>query len=154
FTATLAAMMVDEGKIGWDTPVRTYLPWFALKDPVASEEITMRDMLTHMSGLPSHDTIRYAVPQSREQLVRGLRYLDPNITFRQRYQYNNLIYTAAGYIGGHVANSDWETLIRQRIFTPLGMKSSTISVDDSVKTDNFAYGYLQNFKDDGARFRR
>ncbi len=154
FTVTLAAMMVDEGKMDWDTPVRAYLPWFALKDPVASEQITLRDMFTHMSGLPSHDTIRYAVPHSREDLVRGLRYLEPNITFRQRYQYNNLIFTAAGYIVGHVADSDWESLVRQRIFGPLEMKSSNTSVSDSARTDNFSYGYLQNLKGDGPRFRR
>jgi len=75
FTATSAAMLVDEGKLSWDRPLRYYLPDFRLADPIDTELITVRDVLCHRSGLPSHDFIRHAVSLTRQELVHRLRYL-------------------------------------------------------------------------------
>src|SRR5262249_34108864 len=87
FTAAVVASAIDEGKLAWDRPVREYLPWFRMYDPVATELITVRDMLTHRSGLPRHDFIRFSTHLSREELVRRIRYLEPSRTFRDIYQY-------------------------------------------------------------------
>jgi CubicO group peptidase (beta-lactamase class C family) len=141
FTAVVAAMLVDDGKLAWDRPVREYLPWFKLYDPVASDTITLRDLLTHRSGLPRHDFIRFAVPLSRQELVRRLRYLEPSQPFRASYQYNNLMYVTAGFLEGEVAGSSWEQLVKDRIFEPLGMRASTISVVDSQKSADFSKPY-------------
>lgn len=138
FTALGAALLVDQGKLNWDKPVREYLPWFRMYDPAASELMTMRDLLTHRSGLPRYDLIRFAVPLSREELVRRLRYLPPSASFRERYQYQNLMYTAAGYLAGVIDGTSWEDLTEKRIFAPLGMQDSTTRVTDLQRTADFA----------------
>jgi len=141
FTASVAAMLVDEGTLDWDRPVREYLPWFRLQDRAATEMITARDMLTHRSGLPRHDFLRFAVPLEREELVRRLAWLQPTRPFRAAYQYNNLMYVTAGYLEGVLAGSTWEQLVSDRIFKPLGMAESNTSVLDSQKADDYAKPY-------------
>jgi len=143
FTATLVTMEVDAGKLAWDRPVREYLPWFRLHDPIATELMTPRDLLTHRSGLPRHDFIRMAVPMPRQELVRRLRYLEPSRTFRETCQYQNLMYVSAGYLAGEVAGSTWEQLVAERIFGPLGMTRSNTSVADSQASDDFAKPYVR-----------
>lgn len=138
FTALLAASLVDEGKLEWDRPVREYLPWFRLHDPVATDLITVRDMLAHRSGLPRYDFLRWAVPLERAELVRRMRYLEPTVTFRGAFQYNNLMYVAAGYLEGVLAGSTWEQAVEDRIFTPLRMESSNTSVLESQKSPDHA----------------
>jgi CubicO group peptidase (beta-lactamase class C family) len=142
FTAITVAMMIDAGKLDWDRPVRDYLSWFRMYDPVASELITPRDLLTHRSGLPGHNFIRFSTPLDRAELVRRLRYLEPNRAFRDVYQYNNLMYVTAGFLAGEVAHSTWESLVTERIFAPLGMTGSTVSVADTVKHEDFARPHL------------
>jgi len=103
FTTVALALLVDEGKIDWDTPVRQYLPSFKLHDSFATERITPRDLVTHRSGLPRHDLAWYNSPHSREELVRRLQYLEPNTDFRTVWQYQNLMYMTAGYLVEHLA---------------------------------------------------
>jgi CubicO group peptidase (beta-lactamase class C family) len=141
FTAASVASVIDQGKLEWDKPVREYLPWFRLHDPVATEWITVRDMLTHRSGLPRHDFLRFSTYLTREELVRRLRFLEPSRPFRDVYQYNNLMFVAAGYLAGAVSGSTWEDLVRARIFTPLEMTRSNTSVLDSQKSDDYALPY-------------
>jgi CubicO group peptidase (beta-lactamase class C family) len=142
FTAVTVAAMVDERKLNWDRPVREYLPWFRMYDPVATDLITPRDLLTHRSGLPGHNFIRFSTPLAREELVRRLRYLEPSHTFREVYQYNNLMYVTAGFLAGEVAGKSWEDLVEQRIFAPLGMNNSTVRVADTQKRADFAKPHL------------
>ncbi|MBX5494555.1 MAG: serine hydrolase [Bryobacteraceae bacterium] len=143
FTAATVAILVDEGKLDWDTPVREYLPDFQLMDEVATKLTTVRDMLCHRTGLPRHDFIRFAVPLTREELMRRLRYLEPSASFRSKYQYQNLMYVAAGYLAGHVAGSTWEKLVEDRLFAPLGMTASSTSVLDMQKQPDFARPYFK-----------
>lgn len=138
FTAAVVAAVIADGKLDWDKPVREYLPWFRMHDPIATEFITVRDMLTHRSGLPRHDFIRFSTYLSREELVRRLRYMEPNKTFRDVYQYNNLMFVTAGYLAGAMAGSTWEDLVRERIFVPVGMTRSNTSTRDSMQADDFA----------------
>jgi CubicO group peptidase (beta-lactamase class C family) len=138
FTTAVMATLVDEGKLDWDRPVREYLPWFRMYDPVATELLTPRDMVSHRSGLPRYDFIRMSTYLERAELVRRLRYLPPNKTFRDVYQYNNLMFVTAGFLAGELTNSTWESLVQQRIFAPLGMSRSNTSVQDSIKQSNHA----------------
>jgi len=147
FTSAALATLVDEGKLDWDKPVREYLPWFRLYDPHATELITLRDMLTHRSGLPRYDSMRFLVKFPMEELVRRLQYLPPSLSFREAYQYNNLMYVTAGFIGARVNNSSFEDLVRTRVFRPLEMTASTVTVKDSQKAADFARPHeLQNGK--------
>jgi CubicO group peptidase (beta-lactamase class C family) len=146
FTVTAMGMLVDEGKLDWDAPVRNYLPGFKLYDPVASERMTPRDLITHRSGLPRHDLVWYSSNFTRADMVRRLQYLEPSKDFRSAYQYNNLMFMTAGYLVGQVAGTTWEEFVRGRILTPLGMQSTNFSVTDSQKSADFASPY-QNAKD-------
>jgi CubicO group peptidase (beta-lactamase class C family) len=138
FTAMGVAAMVDDGKLEFDKPVIQYLPAFRLYDPVATQLITPRDLLGHRSGLPRHDFIRQSTWLTREQFIDRLRYLEPNHTFREVFQYNNLMYVVAGYLAGHANGTSWEELVSQRIFTPLGMTHSNTSAREIQQTSDFA----------------
>ncbi len=142
FTTAAIGMLVDEGKVGWNKPVRTYLPSFQLKDEYITRNITVRDLVTHRSGLPRHDGLWYGSYFTRKEMFDRLRYLDLSAGFRERYQYNNLMFMTAGYLVGQVTKSTWEEFVKERIFKPLFMTNSNFSVEVSKKSDDFALPYL------------
>ena len=141
FTAAGVGILVDEGKVEWDKPVKTYLPSFKLYDGVATERMTPRDLLSHRSGLPRHDLVWYGSPFSRKEIFDRLQFLEPSKDFRAVWQYQNLMFMTAGYLVGEVAGARWEDFTRKRIMDPLGMKASNFSVTDSQKTTDFALPY-------------
>ncbi|HKD51900.1 MAG TPA: serine hydrolase [Candidatus Acidoferrum sp.] len=141
FTALTFAILKNEGKVDWDQPVRSYLPEFQMNDPVASQEATPRDLFSHRTGLPRHDLVWYSSDFSRQDLVGRVRYLKPNKGFRSAYQYNNLTVMTMGYLEGKLTGLGWEGAIRQKIFAPLGMSHSNLSVTDIEKTDDHALPY-------------
>ncbi|MCU1240917.1 MAG: hypothetical protein JWO71_1643 [Candidatus Acidoferrum typicum] len=141
FTALTFAILKDEGKVDWDQPVRSYLPEFEMNDVVASDRATPRDLFSHRTGLPRHDLVWYSSDFSRDDMVGRLRYLKPNKSFRSTYQYNNLTVMTMGYLEGKLTGLGWEGAIRQRIFAPLGMTHSNLSVQEIEKTDDHALPY-------------
>jgi CubicO group peptidase (beta-lactamase class C family) len=143
FTATAMGILVDEGKLDWDTPVQTYLPQFRLDDTFASERMTPRDLVCHRSGLPRHDMVWYNSEASREELLNRLQYLKPSKDFRTTYQYQNLMFLTAGYMVGKITGTGWEKFIRTRLFDPLGMTDSNLSVELSKNSSDFAFPYIK-----------
>lgn len=147
FTTYAMGLLVDEGKLDWDEPVREYLPEFALYDEYASLHITPRDLVTHRSGLPRHDLVWYGNRSfDRADLVARLRYLEPNKELRQQWQYNNLMFCTAGYLVGRLRESTWEDAVATGIFGPLGMDRSNTSVLVSQADPDHARPY--RLKDD------
>jgi CubicO group peptidase (beta-lactamase class C family) len=146
FTATTMGILVDEGKLDWDEPVREYLPSFKLKDSFATERMTPLDLVCHRSGLPRHDLMWYSSSATRKELFDRLQYLEPSRDFRTTFQYQNLMFMTAGYMVGEIAGTTWEKFVQDRIFVPLGMNDSNFSVEDSKKTPDFALPYME--KDD------
>ena len=142
FTVVLMGMLADSGKLEWDKPVRTYLPDFQLYDELAAREMTPRDLVTHRSGLPRHDALWYGRSFGREEMYRRLRYLEPNASFRGRWQYQNLMFMTAGYLVERLTARPWEDQIRERIFQPLGMARSNTSVRDLSASDDVALAYV------------
>ena len=124
FTATLVAMLVSDGKVRWDDRLSTYLPDFRLYDPVASAEVTLRDALSHRSGLPRAELSWMYAAVSRSELLRRMRFLKPAAPFRSRWIYQNVMLLAAGEAAGKAAGTTWDELLQKRIFEPLGMTSS------------------------------
>ncbi len=143
FTATAMGILVDEGKLEWDKPLRDFLPTFKLKDSFASERMTPRDLVCHRSGLPRHDMMWYNASATREELFNRLQFLEPNKDFRTTFQYQNLMFMTAGYLVGKITNSSWEEFVRKRIFEPLKMMNSNFSVEDSKKAPDFSLPYLK-----------
>jgi CubicO group peptidase (beta-lactamase class C family) len=142
FTVTVMGILSDEGRLDWDAPVRTYLPDLQLHDDVASRLMTPTDLVTHRSGLPRHDSLWYGRPFSRKDLYQRLRYLEPSATFRQRYQYNNLMFMTAGCLIEAISEEPWDSVIKQRIFTPLGMTRSNTSVRDLPASGDHSLAYM------------
>lgn len=143
FTTASLAILADEGKLDWDAPVRTYLPSFQLHDQFATERMTPRDLVTHRSGLPRHDLMWYGSSFSRKEVVDRLRYLEPNKDFRTVWQYQNLMYLTAGYLVEVVSGLTWEEFVKQRIFAPLGMARSNVSVEVSRQDADAALPYKE-----------
>lgn len=127
FNATLLAMLVEEGRLAWDVPVRRYLPSFEIGHAAISAQVTLRDLVTMRTGLPRHDWLWLGNPMSRSELVGRLKSLDFSAGFRERFQYNNLTVTAAGHVAEVVTGRSWEDLVQERILNPLGMTSTTFS---------------------------
>lgn len=139
FTAAADAMLVDEGKMQWDGKVSTYIPFFHLRDPLADESVTLRDLLTHRTGVPGADLLWYLDPHApREELIRKLAYVAPNAGFRAKFEYQNLMYVAAGYAVGQVAHTTWDEFTQSRLFAPLGMSESDTSAIDAQKASDHA----------------
>ena len=124
FTAMLVGMMVTDGKMRWDDRVAAHLPGFRLYDPVASAELTLRDALSHRSGLTRGELSWMYAGGTRDEVLRRVRYLKPAAPFRAQWIYQNVMFLAAGEAAAKTAGSTWEDLIQQRIFAPLGMTSS------------------------------
>ena len=141
FTATLLAMYVDENALAWDAPIRTVLPEFHLHDPVATEQMTAVDLLSHRSGLPRHDLYWLATGKTRTELMAGLHHLEPSASFRSKYQYQNLMFLTAGVVAERIGGKPWEELVEERILRPLGMERANFSVDAMQQDDDFSYGY-------------
>jgi CubicO group peptidase (beta-lactamase class C family) len=123
-------ILADDGKLDWDKPVREYLPTFKLWDDFASEQMTPRDLLCHRSGLPRHEFMWIGSPFSRQELFNRLSFLEPSHNFRTVFQYQNQMILTAGYLVGELSHSTWEEFTRKRIFEPLGMTSSSFSIED------------------------
>jgi CubicO group peptidase (beta-lactamase class C family) len=141
FTAAGLAMLVDERKLEWDKPVRTYMPEFRMHDPIATERLAVMDMLTHRSGLPRHDWVHLPGQLSRAQMLAALAHLEPSRDFRTSYQYQNLLYNAAGMLAERITGQSWEEFTRARLLEPLGMKDAAFSFADMQKAADFAWPY-------------
>ena len=120
-TVAALAMLVDEGKLRWDDRVIDHLPDFRLYDPYVTRELTVRDLLTHRTGLPETDLFwgfgGFTVPE----IMRRLRYVKPASSFRSRWEYQNVMYAVAGAVIAQASGVPWDVFLRTRIFAPLGM---------------------------------
>ena len=123
-TAAALAILVDEGKVKWDAPVKTYLPGFTLSDPYIGEHITVRDTLSHRAGfgLGAGDLLFWPnSDRSREDVLRQAAFVPIEDGFRANYHYCNLMFVVAGAVLEKVSGLKWEDFIQTRIFNPLGM---------------------------------
>jgi CubicO group peptidase (beta-lactamase class C family) len=136
FTATSIAMLVDEGKLKWDDPVTKYLPGFEVYDPYVTRELTVRDLLSHRSGLQRGDFLWYGSEYDRDEILRRARYLKPSWSLRSTFGYQNLMFLAAGQLVAQVGGKSWDEFIRQRIFAPLAMTASNTTIKDLKTSDN------------------
>jgi len=142
FTATATAMLVDEGKMAWDDPVRKHIPFFRLSDPNSDHLVTIADLLSHRTGLPRNDALWYGSSCSREEILRRAGRLETKHTIRSHYEYNNLMYTAAGFALGLASGLGYEGFIRRRIFRPLGMQRAVLTASEAQAFSDHATPHL------------
>src|SRR5579859_7455806 len=130
FTTAALATLIDQGKLSWDDRVYERLPGFVMYDPYVSHEMTIRDLLTHRSGMGLGEGDLLFWPHStytRNDIIYKLRFMKPQSSFRSHYAYDNLLYMTAGQIIPAVTGTSWDDYILQHIFTPLGMAHSVTS---------------------------
>ncbi len=155
FTTFALGQLVDEGLLAWDDPVIRYLPEFRLKDVHATHHLTIRDLVTHRSGLPRHDMVWYNAEFPRYEILNRLPHLEPTYDLREKFQYNNVMYAVAGLVIEKVSGITWEEFVQERIFQPLGMDHSNFSVETSEQTNDFASPHTEkNEKIEAIPFRK
>jgi CubicO group peptidase (beta-lactamase class C family) len=137
-TTTAMAILVDEGKIAWDDPVWKHLPAFRLSDPLADQNVTVRDLVCHRTGLSRHDMLWYGSPWSREEILRRIGLVKLDQSFRSVQQYQNIMFLAAGQAVGAAAGSTWEEFVQARILEPLGMTGANFSTTAAEKAPDHA----------------
>jgi CubicO group peptidase (beta-lactamase class C family) len=143
FTAVAAGLLVEEGKLTWDKPVRESVPSIQFHSDQLNSTVTLRDMLAHRTGITRHDTIWYRSDDSRRELFGKLRYMEPKVPLRTAFLYNNMMYAAAGYLIELQTGQTWEQVVRERIMQPLEMNQSGFSVADLLKQPEFGVGYTE-----------
>ena len=143
FTSASVGILVDRGKMHWDDHVNEYVPFFHLRDPMADENVTIRDLLTHRTGMGGTDLLWYGSPFSLKQIIRHVRYIKPTAGFRALFQYQNVMYATAGYAVGEATGGTWENFVRQNICEPLGMSGADFSAVDAQKAADHATPHLE-----------
>jgi CubicO group peptidase (beta-lactamase class C family) len=125
FTSALLASLAGDGKLDWDDRVQKHVPYFRLKDPLASERATLRDLVCHRTGLGPHPLLWYRSSRSLEERVRSLALLDPASDFRAQFHYQTIAFGAAGLAAESAGGAPWSDLLTTRILRPLGMAATT-----------------------------
>ena len=143
FTATAMALLQSEGRVDWTKPVREYLPEFRLQDAVASERVTVRDLLCHQSGLPRHDWVHVPGDRTPAELMSAMRHLDSSRDLRAAWQYNNLGYNVAGLIIERLSGQSYQAFVRTRLTDPLGMTVS-FTLEDLEASADAARAYMMH----------
>lgn len=152
FTAASLAILVDEGKLNWDDPVTKHLPAFALYDPYVTREITVRDLLSHRSGLGLGAGDLMYWPDTiltRDQVLAGARAIKPSSSLRSTYAYNNHMFIVAGEVVHAISGKSYEDFVRERIFAPLGMTESRMTNNGLAETDNTAVPHSRGWRLEG-----
>jgi CubicO group peptidase (beta-lactamase class C family) len=126
-SSTLVAAIIGDGATTWDATVADLLPGFGLADPWMTEQVTIRDVFSHRSGLPGYagDSLVGTFGYGREEMVRRLRYVPPATSPRSAYAYTNVPLSAGGYAVAQAAGQPWEELAEERLFALLGMSSTS-----------------------------
>jgi CubicO group peptidase (beta-lactamase class C family) len=143
FTATACGLLVEEGKLDWDEPVRKFVPSVQFYDDDLNRAVSIRDMLSHRTGITRHDSIWYKSDFSRRELFERLKYLEPTRPLRTTFLYNNMMYAGSGYIVELLSGKTWEEFVRERIFNPLGMRSTVFTIDEMVAQPDHGVPYTE-----------
>jgi CubicO group peptidase (beta-lactamase class C family) len=144
FTTTAMAMLVDEGKMNWDDPVRKYVPFFHLADPLADAQVTLRDLVSHRTGLGNNDLLWYRSPWSRDEIIRRIGKVPLKYPFRSTFQYQSTMVTTAGIAVETASQSHWEDFVQKRIFDPLGIQRAVFTSTAAERAADHATPHLKN----------
>ncbi len=145
FTALSVLMSQDEGKLSLDDSPKKYLPYFKINDAEIDKNITVRDLMAHSSGLNRTDLGWITGKLTREEIIRVAGEAKPMAKLREKFFYQNVMFVTAGEIVSKVQKQPWEKFVPERIFKPLGMTNSTMSLKEMQKTKDYSFGYEYNF---------
>jgi CubicO group peptidase (beta-lactamase class C family) len=143
FTAVAAGMLVEEGKLTWDKPVRESVPEIQFYNDQLNNNVTLRDMLSHRTGVTRHDLIWFKSPFTRKELFDRLKYLEPQEPMRETFLYNNLMFAGVGQIIELKSGKKWEDFVRDRIFAPLNMSTTNYTIAEMLKQPDFGVPFRE-----------
>ena len=146
FTAAALALLVDEGRLSWDDRVIDHLPKFRMHDPWVTREMTIRDLLTHRSGLGPNAGDLMVIPPNdfaRSEMLAALRHFEPRSSFRTEFAYSNILYVAAGEVIESVSGMNWETFVKERLLEPAGMSRTLTVIADRGRLRDRAQAHLR-----------
>ena len=138
FTTAAMAMLVDEGKMHWDDPVRNHVPYFHLSDPTADAAVTLRDLVSHRTGVGANDLLWYRAPWGREETIRRVGKVPLKFPFRSTFQYQTTMFTTAGQAVELTSGLKWAEFVRRRIVEPLGMTHVSFTTTAALQSPDHA----------------
>jgi CubicO group peptidase (beta-lactamase class C family) len=143
FTATSVMMAVDAGKVKLDDSPRKYLPYFKMRDTQTDAKITVRDLMRHSSGLARTDLLMLAANDklNKQEMIQAVCRALPTEKLGAKFQYQNIMFSAAGEIASGAFGKPYEGVITEQIFAPLGMKRSNLTVGAMQKDGDYSLGY-------------
>jgi len=145
FTALSVLMSADEGKVNLDDSPKKYLPYFKMYDPDTDKNMTVRDLMNHSSGLNRTDLAMITGRLNRQELIQVAGEAKPMAKLHEKWFYQNIMFAAAGEITAQVQKTTYEKFIPERIFKPLGMTNSTMTIPELEKAKDYSFGYDYNF---------
>ena len=143
FTAVAAGLLVEEGKLTWDKPVRDSVRTIEFYNDELNNNVTLRDMLAHRTGITRHDMIWYKSDFTRRELFERLKFMEPTEPMRQTFLYNNMMYMAVGYLIELQSSKTWEDFVDERIFKPREMNASVYTIEDMLKQADYGVPFTE-----------
>lgn len=143
FTAVAAGLLVEEGKLSWDRPVRQFVPQIEFHDDALNAGVTLRDMLSHRTGISRHDTVWYEADLTPQEVCARLKFLEPSAPLRQTFLYSNLMYGGVGCVVERLSGQPWGEFVKARILDPLEMRSTRLSIPERLEAPDHAVGYSE-----------
>ena len=143
FTAVAAGFLVEEGKLTWNEPIRRSVPSIEFYNPDLNNTVTLRDMLSHRTGITRHDSIWYKSDYSEKELYERLKYLEPKEPLRQMFLYNNMMYAGVGQAIHLQSGKSWADYVREKILTPLEMDSTVYTIADMLKQPDYGVPFTE-----------
>jgi CubicO group peptidase (beta-lactamase class C family) len=154
-TSTVLAVLVGEGRVGWDDRVIDGDPAFRMYDPYVTRELRLRDLLCHRSGLPDHcGDLLEDMGYDKHEVLRRLRFQPPESSFRSKYAYTNFGYSEAAYAAARKSGKAWDVVADEKLLAPLGMKSTSYRFADYAKAKNRALLHVRENGKWTAKFTR
>ncbi|MBX2876864.1 MAG: serine hydrolase [Saprospiraceae bacterium] len=142
FTSSLLGLLRADDKLDFDDSPRDYIPELTFYNSELNNLVTIKDMMSHRTGLPRHDFAWYLFPtDSKDTLIQRIAHQEPFTGVREQWYYNNFMFMAQGVIAEKLTGKSWGDNIKEKLFAPLGMKRSNISIPELEKSENVAKGY-------------
>jgi CubicO group peptidase (beta-lactamase class C family) len=141
FTAVAAGLLVEEGKLSWDRPIRESVPSIKFSSDALDNNVTLRDMLAHRTGIHRHDKVWNKSSFTTQELFDRLRHLQPVEPLRQSFIYNNLMYAGVGHVIELVTGETWQAFVQRRLLDPLGMRDTVFSLEQMLRHSAVAVPY-------------
>lgn len=143
FTAVAAGFLVEEGKLTWNEPIRKSVPSIEFYNAELNNTVTLRDMLSHRTGITRHDSIWYKSDYSEKELFDRLKYLEPKEPLRQMFLYNNMMYAGVGEAIYLQSGKPWADFVREKILKPLEMNSTVYTIADMLKQPDYGVPFTE-----------